>query len=453
MSESNTLPLLVIGGGIAGVTAALEAAEAGADVVLVESESTIGGRVLRSHHYFPKMCPPSCGMEINTRRLERNPRVRLMMASRVTAAERTAQGWSVTVTAAPAYVNDKCTACGDCEAACTTEVDDAFNLDMKKVKAIRLPHINAWPKRYVFDRGAVSGDEAAKIAEACTYGAVNPDATETSKRLDVGAVVVATGWRPYPLDNLEDLGGTLDDVISNVQMERLVETEGPTAGKILRPSNGEAPKRIAFVQCAGSRDVNHLPYCSGICCLASLKQALYVHEQLPDAEVTMYYIDRRAPGRNEDVLLRVAELEGVRLMKGKVGKIESDGAEIKLRVEDVEAGTLLDEKADLVVLATGMQPNAVDEDLPLFANKDDDGFVLEDLDARLAGRWTWRRRCATPQGPRPRPGRPPEGARNGQDRRFRVQRLWHRRRHRPRRSGRCREGGGHHHQPPAPVPV
>jgi quinone-modifying oxidoreductase subunit QmoA len=380
---NETKSLLVIGAGIAGISAALEAAEAGAEVVVVEREPYIGGRVVRSHNYFPKMCPPTCGMEINTRRVERNPRIRVLTNSRVTDAQHTDGGWSVEVTSEPAWVNTKCTACGDCEAACTTEVEDPYNLGMSQAKAIRLPHLNAWPKRYVFDRTAVADDEAKKIADACTYGAIDLDAAETTETFEVGAVVVATGWKPYPTDNLEDLGGGLDDVIANVQMERLASPAGPTGGKILRPSNGEAPGKVAFVQCAGSRDVNHLPYCSGICCLASLKQAQYVKEQYPESEVTMYYIDRRTPGRNEDVLLKVTEIEGVHLVKGKVGKIEQNGSGLKLHVEDVENETILEAEHDMVVLATGMVPTAADEDLALFSRKDDDGFLLDDIESGI----------------------------------------------------------------------
>jgi quinone-modifying oxidoreductase subunit QmoA len=375
--------LLVIGAGIAGISAALEAAEAGAEVILVEREPTIGGRVLRTNNYFPKMCPPSCGMEINTRRLERNPRIRVLTNTHVSGAEQNDDGWSVELTSGPAWVNAKCTACGDCEAACTTEVDDPHNLGMSKAKAIRLPHPAAWPNRYVFDREAVGDEEAKKIAEACTYGAIDLDAAQTTETVGVGAVVVATGWKPYPLENLEDLGGGLDDVIANVQMERIASPAGPTGGKILKPSSGEPPTNVAFVQCAGSRDVNHLNYCSGVCCLASLKQATYIKEQLPETEVTMYYIDRRTPGRNEDVLLKVAALEGVKLTKGKVGKIEQNGGNLTLKVEDVENETILEAEHDLVVLATGMVPNAVDEDLAIFTRKDDDGFVLDDIDARV----------------------------------------------------------------------
>jgi len=379
MSETKASPLLVIGAGIAGVTAALEAAEMGSEVVLVEQDPAIGGRVLRISNYFPKLCPPSCGMEINTRRLERNPRIRVMTSSKVTAAEKTDAGWAVTVTTAPAYVTEACTACGDCGEICTTEVPDPHNLDLCKVKAIRLPHLNAWPKRFVFDRETVGDDEAGKIAAACTIGAVDLDAAATSETIEVGAVVVATGWHPYPIEKLEEFGsGEFSDVIANVHMERLASAAGPTGGKIVCPSNNEAPKSVAFVQCAGSRDVNHLNYCSGVCCLASLKQATYVKEQLPDAEVTMYYIDRRAPGRNEDFLLKVAEMEGVNLVKGKVGRIEQVNGSVKLHVEDVENVKIIEVEPDLVVLATGMVPNALDDDLALFTRKDEEGFVLDD---------------------------------------------------------------------------
>ena len=379
MSENQSL--LVIGAGIAGISAALEAAETGAEVVVVEREPYIGGRVIRSHNYFPKMCPPTCGMEINVRRIERNPRIRVLTSSEVTAADQAGGGWKVTVSTEPAWVNDKCTACDECTKACSTEVDDSFNLGMSKVKAIRLPHLNAWPKRYVFDREAVADDEAKKIADACTYGAVDLDAKPTTEEFEVGAIVVATGWKPYPIEKLDDLGGGFDDVIANVQMERLASPAGPTAGKILRPSSGEPPTKVAFVQCAGSRDVNHLPYCSGVCCLASLKQATYVKDQLPDAEVTMYYIDRRTPGRNEDVLLKVSEIEGVNLVKGKVGRIEQANGSLKLHVEDVANDVLIEAEADLVVLATGMAPAAEDLDLSVFSKKDEDGFILDDLEA------------------------------------------------------------------------
>ncbi len=384
MNESTPKPLLVVGAGISGVTAALEAAEAGHEVVLVERESTVGGRVLRSHQYFPKLCPPSCGMEINIRRLERNPRVRVMTATQVTKAERNGGDWTVTLTQAPMYINERCTACGECSKVCASKVDDPFNLGMQQVPAIRLPHQDAWPNRYVLDKDACSGEDLKAITDACQYDAIDLEATEKDVVLSVSAVVVATGWKPYPLNKLPELGGELPDVIANVNMERLAAPVGPTGGKILRPSDGQPPKKVAFVQCAGSRDVNNLPYCSGICCLASLKQATYVKEQLPECEVTMYYIDRRTPGRNEDLLNKVTALEGVKLVKGKVGKIaKAANDSLVLTVENVEEGKIHETAADLVVLATGMVSNLTEGNLPFDIKRDEDGFGLEDRDAKL----------------------------------------------------------------------
>lgn len=384
MSAPTPLPLLVVGAGIAGVTVAVEAAEAGREAVLVERDPAIGGRVLRSHHYFPKLCPPSCGMEINTRRLERTPRVTVHADTKVSRASASSRAWSVTLTHAPAYVNERCTFCGECSKVCPVSIRDPFNLGMSEVPAIRPFHPNAWPRRYTLKRSACPHNCRA-CADACKYDAIDLAARETQETIEAGAIVVATGWQPYPLEKLPELGGgRFADVIANVQMERLAAPAGPTGGRILRPSDGKEPRRVAFVQCAGSRDVNHLPYCSAVCCLASLKQALYVHEQLPEAEVTIYYIDRRTPGRNEDMLTRVAALEGVRLVKGKVGKVERGHAgDLVLRVEDVEAGRIVEASADLVVLATGMVSNLSDNGLPIGLALDDDGFGLDNLDAGL----------------------------------------------------------------------
>jgi quinone-modifying oxidoreductase subunit QmoA len=384
MTEARSLPTLVVGAGIAGISAALETAECGKEVILVESAPTVGGRVVLNHHYFPKMCPPTCGMEINTRRLERNPHVRVLTGTRVSAADRSNGGWRVTLLRSPSYVNDRCTACGDCREVCPGRVSDPLNQDMCQVPAIRLPHPSAWPQRFTLDRAACP-DGCQKCVEACTYDAIDLQAKEVEEQIEVASVVIATGWRPYPLDKLPELGGgRLPDVIANVHLERMVAAWGPTGGKVLRPSNGEAPRRVAFIQCAGSRDVNHLHYCSAVCCLATLKQALYVREQLPEAEVAIYYIDRRTPGRNEDLLTRLAGTEGVQLIKGKVGKVEAGPeADLVLKVEDVEAGRLTEARADLVVLATGMVPNVDDGQLPWTLTLDEDRFALDDLPAGL----------------------------------------------------------------------
>jgi quinone-modifying oxidoreductase subunit QmoA len=373
----------VVGAGIAGVTTALEAAEAGQEVVLVEREASVGGRVLRNHQYFPKLCPPSCGMEINTRRLGKNPRVRVLTRSAVTAAQRSGGGWRVTVRRSAEHVTAACTACGDCSKVCPATVADSFNLGLGKVPAIRIPHLDAWPRRYVMDRQACPAGCRA-CADACKVaGAIDLGARDRDEEIEVSAVVVATGWTPYPIEKLTELGGgVLPDVVANVHLERLAAPSGPTGGKILRPSDGAPPKRVAFVQCAGSRDVKHLPYCSAVCCTVSTKQALYVKEQIPDADVTVYYIDRRTPGRNESMLGK-AEAAGVRFVKGKVGTVrQGPGGALVLHVEDVDASRIVDAEADLVVLATGMMPGGGGE-LPLPVSRDADGFALDDRAAKV----------------------------------------------------------------------
>ena len=379
MNAANSKPLLVVGAGIAGITAAVESAEAGREVVLLEREPSVGGRVLRNHQYFPKMCPPSCGMEINTRRLERSPRVRVLVQAQLESATRNGGGWQVKVRQRPEYVTNACTACGDCSKVCPSKVADPFNLGMSQVPAIRIPHTDAWPRRYVLDREACP-DGCRACADVCKPKAVVLDAKERTEELEVSAIVVATGWAPYPMEKLPELGGgAIADVVSNVQLERLAAPAGPTGGKILRPSDGQPPKRVAFVQCAGSRDVNHLAYCSAVCCTASAKQALYVKKQLPEAEVTTYYIDRRMPGRNESMLVD-AEAAGVKFVKGKVGKINQGNGAVVMRVEDIEAGRLREVEADLVVLATGMAVQGLEgKGLPI--QLDADGFVLDDRSA------------------------------------------------------------------------
>ena len=382
MTAASTQPLLVIGAGIAGVTAALEAAEAGQPVVLVEREPSVGGRVLKNHQYFPKLCPPSCGMEINTRRLSKNPLVRVLTRSEVAGARRDGAAWRVTVRRRAEHVTAACTACGDCSKVCPATVADPFNLGMGKVPAVRIPHADAWPRRFVLDRQACPAGCRA-CADACKVpGAIDLDARDRDEEIQVGAIVVATGWTSYPLEKLTELGGgVLPDVIANVHMERLAAPAGPTGGKILRPSDGTPPRRVAFVQCAGSRDVKHLPYCSAVCCTVSTKQALYVKEQLPDAEVTVYYIDRRTPGRNESMLTK-AEAAGVKFVKGKVGKVRQGPGALLLQVEDVEAGRKIDAEADLVVLATGMVPLG-NGALPLPVVRDSDGFAIDDRASRI----------------------------------------------------------------------
>ncbi len=371
--------ILVVGSGMSGLSAALEAAEAGFQVYLVEKEPYLGGRVARMNKYFPKLCPPNCGLEINFRRIKNNPLIRFFTMARVEKIAGQAGNFDVTLTLSPRYVNEKCTGCGLCESAASTEIPDAFNYGLSTVKAAYLPHEFAFPFRYVVAPEVIGTPEAAAIQAACPYGAVDLDMKVQQFDLKVGAIVWATGWAPYEADKIPYYGfGKHKNVITNVMMERLASANGPTGGKIGRPSDGGEVKKVAFVQCAGSRDENHLAYCSGVCCLASLKQATYVLDQDPDARVTMFYIDIRALGKYEDFFMRVQADERLTLIKGKAGEITEDSQTglVTVQVEDQATGQILKDQFDLVVLATGMVPGTATEKIPAEAAYDENGFLL-----------------------------------------------------------------------------
>jgi quinone-modifying oxidoreductase subunit QmoA len=370
----------VVGGGITGLSAALEAAEAGFPVYLVEKEPYLGGRVARMNKYFPKLCPPNCGLEINFRRLKNNPLIHVYTMAEVEKVEGEAGNFDVTIRINPRYVNEKCTACGLCEAAATTEVPDYFNYGLKQVKAAHLPHEFAFPLRYVLSPQVVGTPEAEQIKAACLYDAVDLEMAPQQLTLPVAAVIWATGWRPYEAEKISYYGlGKHRNVITNVMLERLAAANGPTAGKITRPSDGGEVKRIAFVQCAGSRDENHLPYCSGVCCLASLKQTTYLLEQDPDATATIFYIDIRALGRYEDFFTKVQAEERVTLIKGKAGELTEDPQTglVTVQVEDQATGKILKDQFDLVVLAAGMVPNSPVPTIEITGvAQDEAGFIL-----------------------------------------------------------------------------
>jgi quinone-modifying oxidoreductase, subunit QmoA len=357
--------ILVIGGGISGLTAAIEAAEAGAEVVLVEKEAFLGGRVARSNLYFPKMCPPACGLEINLRRVKTSPRIRTLELATVESISGGPGRYKATIRQQPRFVNQKCTVCGACAEVCPVERPNAFNLGLDSTKAVYLPFDFAYPARFIIDEATCLGaTECGKCVEACEYGAIDLSMEARTVEVEADAVIWATGWDPPDASKFEGLGfGQDPDVINNVMMERLTAPSGPTGGKLQRPSDGRAIGSIAFVQCAGSRDENHYAYCSGVCCLASLKQARYVREQHPDAHIFLFYIDIRAPGRLEDFFVATKEDPKLILVKGKVAKVSRDpgSGALTVEAEDALSGRKVVQEVDMVVLATGMVPAGIGE--------------------------------------------------------------------------------------------
>ncbi len=370
--------ILVVGGGISGLTAAVEAAEMDYDVILIDKEPSLGGRVAQLRYYFPKLCPPTCGLEINYRRIKENPRITFYTLAQIKKIEGEPGNYKVTVEISPRYVNENCTCCGECEKVCQGERVDTFNFGLGKTKAIYLPHEHAFPMRYVLDKSALAEGDLERIKEVCKAGAIDPDMQPQTLEFNVGAIIWATGWKPYDATKMDNLCyGKYPNIITNMQMERLAAPNGPTKGKILRPSDNSVPQTIAFVQCAGSRDENHLPYCSYICCLASLKQSLYFAEQNPDGKVYIFYIDIRTPGRYEKFLNRAKEEANIEFIKGKVAKIEpADNDDLVVIAEDTLSGKRVEQRVNMVILATGMQPSLAGENIPVPLERDENGFVI-----------------------------------------------------------------------------
>ena len=360
------------------MTAAVEAAEVGHDVILVEKDAFLGGRVMRSYKYFPKMCPPTCGFEINTRRLRRNPRITTHTLATVEHVSGKAGDFTVKIKQRPRYVTGDCSLDDSIAEKLTAERPDDLNLGMGTTKALYYPHDMAYPPLHMLDRDALSEPDVQTLTELAPPGAIDLDMTEEEIEVDVGAIIVATGWRPYDATKLDNLGfGQCDNVITNVMMERIADPRGPTGGKIVRPSDGKNAMNMAFVQCAGSRDENHLPYCSAVCCMASLKQARYLRESNEEARATVFYIDIRTIGRLEKFYYDLLEDTNVSFVKGKVAKItaDPDSKDLILDVEDTIAGQKPEQSFDMVVLATGIVPNTADVKIPFELEYDEYGFI------------------------------------------------------------------------------
>jgi heterodisulfide reductase subunit A len=395
--------VLVVGGGVGGCQAALDLANAGIKVYLVESSLSIGGTMAQLDKTFPTLDCSICILGPKLVEAAAHPLIELLTYAKVTGIAGRAGHFSVDVTLKPRYVDmSKCVGCGNCAQVCPVIVPSRWNLGLKSRKCIRIIFAQAVPlmatieKEYCID--------CQMCLTACEHSAIDLDCQPEERRLEVGAVVLATGAKPFDPAIRSEYGyGRLPGVLTNLEFERLVCATGPTQGYFHTPA-GQPVKRLAFIQCVGSRDQRFLPYCSGYCCTAAIKQAMLALEHEPDAEVTIFFNDIRTSGKGFEELYLRAQAAGVRFIKGLPGRIEAgENSPLEIVYEDQRGGHRGRLPVDLAVLSLGLASSR--EELPFTEGepmRDDQGFygsrhpVLQSLESTVPGVFL----AGTCQGPR-----------------------------------------------------
>ncbi|MGE5647538.1 MAG: 4Fe-4S dicluster domain-containing protein [Acidobacteriota bacterium] len=388
---------LVIGGGVAGIQAALDIAEAGYEVALVEREPSIGGKMAGLSETFPTLDCSQCILTPRMVEVGQHPRIKLYSYSEVEDVSGFVGNFSVKIRQKARHVDTTvCTGCGECWNSCPIKKNPSeFDYGLGMRPAIYIPFPQAVPARPVIDKNQCTrlkkGKGCGLCEKKCQAGAIRFDDQDKLVTEQVGAIVVATGFKLYSIGKEQENGqlsgygeygyGEYKDVIDSLQFERLVSASGPTGGRIARPSDGAEPKNVVFISCVGSRDdAKGLPYCSKICCMYTAKHAMLYKHKVHDGQAHVFYMDVRAGGKNYDEFVRRAiEQDGARYYRGRVSKIYEENGKLIVRGADTLAGTPVTIEADLVVLAAAVMPATGVKDLArkLNVGYDGYGFLLE----------------------------------------------------------------------------
>jgi heterodisulfide reductase subunit A len=412
---------LIIGGGVAGIQAALDIAEGGCEVVLVEREPSIGGKMAGLSETFPTLDCSQCILTPRMVDVSQHPKIKLYSYSEVESVRGFVGNFEVSIRKKARYVDiNKCTGCGACWNACPSKKNlSEFDFHMGTRTAIYVPFPQAVPARPVIDKNAcikLTKGKCGICAKKCQAGAIRYDDQDEVVTESVGAIVVATGYKPYDIakeqsnEKVSGYGeygyGKYPDVINSLQFERLVSASGPTSGQLKRPSDGKEPKSVVFISCVGSRDnAKGLSYCSKICCMVNAKHTMLYKHKVHDGQAHVFYMDIRAGGKNYDEFVRRAiEQDGAHYHRGRVSKITEENGQLIVRGVDTLAGEPLSVAADMVVLSSAICPADGVEELAqkLGVGYDEYGFLSEShpklrpVETNAAGVFV----CGTCQGPK-----------------------------------------------------
>jgi heterodisulfide reductase subunit A2 len=378
---------LVIGGGVAGIQAALDLADAGHKVYLVEEQPSIGGIMAALDKTFPTMDCSICVLGPKMMDVGRHPRINLMSYSNVEQVSGYVGNFNVRIRKKARFVDEKlCSACGKCAEVCPVTMPDEFQQGFSTRKAIHIPFPQAVPSSYLIDMKSCMGNNpiaCVKCVENCDKHCIDLNMKDEVVEIKVGTIIVATGTGIYDPSKLTEYGWSkYENVITTMEFERLICGGGPTEGHLVRPSDKTTPKRIGFIQCVGSRTDNRgNPYCSNVCCMNTVKDSLLILEHHPDTEIYVFYMDMRAFGKGFEDLLRRSKENGVHYVRGLPGEIVEDPAtkNIKVRVENTTISRLEEYPLDMVVLSVGLEAKPELKKLANILNvsQTSDGFLME----------------------------------------------------------------------------